>query len=886
MPRRLLASGFALSVLCLLSINGCPPSDGATDDTPAPSNSNSNANANANDNTGRGGSATSPRAEPIVADAPPAAPDEPAPPPMLAATALLNEIRFLPRDGESAFAELKAPTGASLANLKLVNEAGGEFVVPNGAKTDDAGIAIVVFDGRTVVNEDTISAAPADFLNPVSGSLTLLDVAGAALDRIAWGPEQAEAARLSTGGGAGPEDPTVGMTIGRYPQSLVIGWEGWTSFAPPQATPGLPNPNPGAAVLLPLSGFTVEAGEVQLSWYPVENADTYKLQVATDADFASVVIDVMTDTSVTTQTLAEGTYHWRVQAIDADGIAADWSPVNVLYVATVVDTSATDDADTSKPRGRAQGRGMVTRVNLDAHAPGGAFPSISQRKDSPLLLLESDKTAAGHAWDGPHVTCDTNDPADKMNCTLASTQMINHFYGGDLTQDRIGYDAHHADAAGPETDLNFNEGNWPDKPLRFALGAPVGYTTPAVYSYASLWTALTGAIDDDRPMLLVIVAGAGTHSIAAHGYEIDTTVVPHKYSIIVNDPWNHGGASARRGPMEFYALANRLVRIYIVPKGVAGKKQEKEVTTDTDNDGVFDFDEKSRFGTLWDGRAVGDVPSQDSDKDCLHDKIDIQRSVLDEKHGYAIKLNQKKGDGKARGNPPGNASPGGRRPELLMDTDGGGLPDGVEDWNLDGKAQTDKGESDPYERSDDPRKITGTRLRTKDRDDPPNHNVQTIKTEYTLQTAAGGKLTGRVKFTYNARYEFQASSAPPQCPEPREIVWQFNEVMGEAEVEGEFVCFGEKGLAIFLRDKGEPFRASASGIQTDPCLGGGPVTESELIHSGAGQFFPEMTDALGVVSNAFFPTMNRVQWKTKHRYSSLPTERNFILEWDLVMTPR
>lgn len=873
----------ALVLATVLSgIGGCPPPDGAPDDTPSPSNS----NANSNDNGGDGGSSTLPRNEPIAADEPPSAPVEPAPSPMLATTALLNEIRFLPRDGDTAFAELKGPAGAALAHLKLVNEAGVEFVLPGDAQTDDAGVALVVFDGGSGVDGSHISAAPADFLHPVSGSLTLLDAAGAALDRIAWGPEQAEAARLSTGGGAGPEDPTAGMTIGRFPQSVVVGWEGWTSYAPLHATPGLPNPNPGADVLLPLSGFTVEAGEVQLSWYPVASADAYTLQVATDAEFSSVVIDVGTDANVTTQTLAEGTYHWRVQALDADGVAADWSPVNVLYVANAVDTSATDEDGASKPRGPAQGRGMITRVNLDGHAPGGAFPSFSQRKDSPLLLLESDRTDVGHAWDGPHATCDTGDLADNMNCTLASTQMINHYYRGDLTQDRIGYEVHHADARGPETDLNYGEGNWPDRPLRFALGAPVGYTTAGVHTYTSLWTAMTDAIDDGRPMLLVITAGAGTHSIAAHGYEIDTTVIPTKFSIIVNDPWNHGSASATRGPMEFYALANRLVRIYIVPKGVAGRKQEKEVTTDTDKDGVFDFDEKNRFGTRWDGKVVGGVPSHDSDNDCLWDKVEIQRSVLDEKHGFAIKLNQNKGDGKARGNPPGNASPGGRKPELLMDTDGGGLPDSVEDWNLDGKAQADKGESDPYERSDDPRKISGTMLRTKDRDDPPSHSIQTFKVDYKLQTTSGGKLTGTAKIAYNSWKDFQAEAAPPHCPEPRTIVWQFDEVTGMVEVEGEFRCYGDKGPAIYLRDKGEPVRASATGIQTDPCLGGGVTTEGILVHSGSSVITPEVGDAFGVVSNGFFPTMNRMQWKTRHRYSTLETERNFILEWDLVMTPR
>lgn len=779
------AVAWALALLCVFTINGCPPADSSADDQ---SNSNANGNSNSNDNGSGADLGILPENKPIVADLPPGAPTEPPPPITIGATALLNEIGFTPRQGESAFVEFKAPAGAALGGLKLVNEVGNEVVLPAGLNADEAGIALVTLNGGDSVNGHQVSAGPSDFLNPASGSLSLRTAGGDELDRIAWGQGQAEAARLSRGGGSGSEDPAPGTSIGRYPQSTQIGWEGWTAFAAAEATPGAPNPNPGVAVLLPLSGFTVESGDVRLSWYPLENAAAYKLQVSTRADFDTLTLDMMTDEQVTTVALTVGTYYWRVQAMDEEGMAADWSPTNVLYVADTVDTSATDDPTTSKRRLHSQGRGVVTRVNLDRRSPGGAFPSFSQKKDSPLLLLESDRTAVGHSWDGPHMTCDTGDPADNMNCTLASTQMINHFYGGDLTQDRIGYDVHHADAAGPETDLNYNEGNWPDKPLRYALGVPVPYTTAAAHTYSTLWRTLTDAIDDGHAMLLVITAGAGTHSIAAHGYEIDTTVVPTRFSIIVNDPWNHGSASAVRGPMEFYALAARLVRVYIVPKGAAGKKQEKEINADTDRDGVCDFDEQKRFGTRWDGKLIDGFSSRDSDKDCLTDKQEIERSVLDERHGYAIKLNRNKGDGKARGNPPGNASPGGRKPELLMDTDGGGLPDSAEDWNLDGKLQADKGESDPYKRSDDARTFTGTLRIGRNQIEEDSGIIQDMYVEHNCRLGSDGRITGSVTVRQDQR-TYVDSPETDQCP-PRRIETVFDQWRyTNNTVRGKFECY-------------------------------------------------------------------------------------------------
>ena len=57
-----------------------------------------------------------------------------------------------------------------------------------------------------------------------------------------------------------------------------------------------------------------------------------------------------------------------------------------------------------------------------------------------MLLLELDRPTGPHAWDVDHGNLDQTDPADKANCALGSLAMINHFAGGDMSQDRMGYE--------------------------------------------------------------------------------------------------------------------------------------------------------------------------------------------------------------------------------------------------------------------------------------------------------------------------------------------------------------------------------------------------------------------------------------------------------------
>jgi hypothetical protein len=84
------------------------------------------------------------------------------------------------------------------------------------------------------------------------------------------------------------------------------------------------------------------------SWDMVEGAHSYRLQVSTDPNFGSSVINQVTPmTSYTPQsTLTQGVYYWRVQVNRYDDIGNDWSQVEQFSLNLPLPTGLTPDNDT------------------------------------------------------------------------------------------------------------------------------------------------------------------------------------------------------------------------------------------------------------------------------------------------------------------------------------------------------------------------------------------------------------------------------------------------------------------------------------------------------------------------------------------------------------
>lgn len=73
-------------------------------------------------------------------------------------------------------------------------------------------------------------------------------------------------------------------------------------------------------VLAPTEDVVINETNINFSWNTVEDADTYKLQIATP-DF-EVATQIVLDTTITTTNFSKvldlGTYQWRVRAENSD----------------------------------------------------------------------------------------------------------------------------------------------------------------------------------------------------------------------------------------------------------------------------------------------------------------------------------------------------------------------------------------------------------------------------------------------------------------------------------------------------------------------------------------------------------------------------------------
>jgi hypothetical protein len=284
-------------------------------------------------------------------------------------------------------------------------------------------------------------------------------------------------------------------------------------------------------------------------------------------------------------------------------------------------------------------------------------PLIKQHKDTQMLLLEhNSRSGMPHPWDADHVNLARNDPADNSNCALAAVAMMNRHAGGNLSQDRIGFEIFKDLEPGPEGDLMYGEGVDDDELMRiyrFSLGTAAH--EQARRSPDALWRNIKSETESGRPVL----ATRPGHAFVIVGYKI----VGGNRVIVVNDPWENTRQEYNLGNAA--TLAEVTTWKHWLPAGrFTPRQQEPSVLLDGDSDGVVDFDETERFHTK--------PGNNDSDNDGVGDKQDILASVFDPIYGYA---KFRTGRDEDRDGLP---------MELDPDSDGGGCRDGMEDNNANG----------------------------------------------------------------------------------------------------------------------------------------------------------------------------------------------------------
>lgn len=598
---------------------------------------------------------------------------------------------------------LAAHTPTEISGWQLTNQDGLLYTIPDALPPIPAGGYILIYlDGQGP------SADQLQFVNGVAklhtppGIVNRLDDAADQValyrggnhsaatlhDFVAWGapPQNADDAITSglwsasayldfapSGGYVATTDEMLRLqpneAVGRFPGTT----DAWSIYRSDQLTPGSANPVPNPAFSRPADGDIVDANNVVLGWSVMPHAVRYHLQIATDVSFTNLIVNTTTTYADYHHEglLGPGLFYWRMRTETGAGMLGPWSPA--LTIATYDATVTAAAANTEKTLG------IVWQV---------------QHKDTALLDLSQYNHFSGDgAWDAPHPDTHRVTEHDNHYCQVAGMSMINSYYGGDISQERLSYYAirewpDSRRGLDPNRICTFPADCTPDLMDDFwagrnkgleALAWSLGYawndfsqiemrsynppTTTIPFGDIRTW------IDADRPLLVAIPG----HIMVVDGYR---TGPPQQIHLL--DPWtaaqwvDYTSNSIQR--INWIALYKAPSTAGAPP---APRSDEASIWTDSDGDGVRDFDETRRFRT-----NPFDI---DSDDDWVRDKQDILETVYQLEGTYVYTPTYADFDSDTL------------RKELDWDNDADNTPDGCEDVNVNGGYEPALGESNNFD---------------------------------------------------------------------------------------------------------------------------------------------------------------------------------------------
>ena len=639
---------------------------------------------------------------------------------------VLNEVMPKPASGEAAWVELyveafrvylpivfksggslqsvspsglqAAASGIDLSGWQVSNESGDVYTLPAALTDVPANTYVLIyFDGL---------GAGSDDYDPSDGLITLHTPAGLGdvfpdeagqvalyqpgtlsaqtiVDFLVWGGFDASAGSNAVAAGVWPRGQAAtfengfgdisledilekGESLGRFPGSSGMGAGVWSNYPPADTTPGAANPVQPVLFVTPENGASVDASEFSLAWRTAAGADSYRFQLDDDSDFTSPLVDVVVEhpyyqPSANLQKpgaplLPAGTYYWRVAPLRSSLMAA-WSSIFQFETLTPV--------------------GGTEKV-LD-------IARVRQNKDSYLLGLdgapEGDPTTntPEDAWDSPapctEPPCvdDTKYMHGNMYCVRASIRMMASWYNGGqmLSMDRISYHILEEWSGNtrpgsndgiPDNDLGYNRGMYfpdeEDEGISWALNTTIhGPEAKPTFAEIRAW------IDADRPVMF----RRPGHMMVINGYRVDADGVEFIHVLDPDQPpdferWQEYDTQTIEG-------------YWPGPASGTGRTDEASVWTDSDGDGIMDFDEVVRFNL--------DPFSPDTDGDWVQDKQDMRAYVFDALGNYDKRDADFDGDS--------------ARKEADPDNDGDGSPDGCEDFTYNGIYEPPLGESNNFD---------------------------------------------------------------------------------------------------------------------------------------------------------------------------------------------
>lgn len=500
-------------------------------------------------------------------------------------------------------------------------------------------------------------------------------------------------------------------------------------------TPGKPN----VLIAHPLPGeieMSEDMTEVTAGWVPTSffgSQTSYEVHLdraAQNGDRTNVLVQQTEATSGALPLQESGEYIWRVDPCE-NGISVGLAPERNFYRMRLV--------------------GEHRELNV---------PFVANLKDTRMLCLYNDATLSRPGctdthWNVPH-TPDMSDEHDAFLSARAAIAMVNHYYGGDMSCDRISYEIFKNKYAGGEGDLGHGVG-FRTADITTALRWALGGITTNYAPYAPGFEYVKSEIDLGHPIVLTTTPGANNRE----GAVIDAYAILQLYqdcppmpSVRVLDP--RAGASYW---ILYSFYAPTIAAHWQITGNPVGVVQEAAIGADSDGDGIVDFDEMPAYARLGSNAGIADT-----DGDFVNDILEV----------YCYTFHDAMHNGHSNDAATfADVENDGHRAENDLDSDNGGRNDGIEDWNRNGVAP-EAGETCPYMASDDaggqppadvvdggPRELRLARLASSDAacrfriDLPRNDRIEVVVFDASgrvcSELACGDKTAGSHELTWDGR---------------------------------------------------------------------------------------------------------------------------------------
>lgn len=360
---------------------------------------------------------------------------------------------------------------------------------------------------------------------------------------------------------------------------------------------------PDAVPLAFVSGTKIllnRGDSVSFAWHAVPNAGKYRLRIFT-AD-TQLIYQKETYENRDAVPLDTGTYLWKVNSknptTDYDE-AGSGGLLNYLEIAHF-DTSIIKEEWSHCIR------------------------SVSGHKDTPMLVVEWGEYADLREWDRPHLGRTFLDELENSACWAIAIKNLNQLNGGNLSLDEIRWYAKKS-SSNPIKAFPLKSGGPYDickAGLNFALDSTADYNSISNTESPLTFDVVKYYISKDKEIFISMrwPDGSAHHVMLIDSYYITAT---ENFVRCVNvDNLGHSEvflADSLFKTIAWYIIIDSLQTVRGMSPLLGVEKYENQVKTikwtDSDGDGITDFDEIYRFGT--------NPYSADSDSDKVNDKDEI-----------------------------------------------------------------------------------------------------------------------------------------------------------------------------------------------------------------------------------------------------------------------